>query len=608
MSGVDEVLVGAIEQAIRTRSKGAWLVLPATPFDQASMGAILTRFPDLRVLLADDGQREFVNRPHAVRRYGPHLAFWDFPKGTFRNVLVIGARDSLGLRALLEFLLRGVRRAVFISSTEPTSSASIAALVFIAVLQRRRHVLYLVTRAIVSRLKRVRLIKAAWPMLAKTLRVGAKPAIAYYERSIKPSQFERQLKSLFGLSDGMRATRGAESNRVVLAIGTVGPGGSERQVVNTALALASNERYQPIVICSNLSDSTSAFYRSVLEAAGVELVDLKTSNAPQFDGFDHRLIDMCRARLSQAAFDIADDTLRFLNAILAAKPAVVHAFLDDTNVKAGVAAVLAGVPRIVLSFRSVAPNNFALHTPFMRPAYGALTTRPEVVFSANSDVGAGDYRKWLGKDSLPITIVRNGIDFNSFFDSKDRRAAERAKYGIPPEAQVLGGIMRMSEEKQPMLWAEAALDISRRLPNVHFMLVGDGPLRPTVIDFLNNGRIGSRIHLPGHVKDIPSVLQCMDVFLLTSRLEGLPNVLIEAQAMGVPVVTTPAGGAVEALHDGVTGLVCRHSTVEGISEACIRILADPGFCQSLSKAGAAYVRQEFSIQRMLRKTLASYNS
>ena len=168
--------------------------------------------------------------------------------------------------------------------------------------------------------------------------------------------------------------------------------------------------------------------------------------------------------------------------------------------------------------------------------------------------------------------------------------------------------MRLTEEKQPLLWARVVVEISRRMPDIHFVLVGDGPMWDEVAAFIANSRIAVRVQMLGHIKDIPAVLSCFDLLVLTSRLEGSPNVLIEAQAMGVPVVTTPAGGAPETLDNGRTGLVAPDYTVQGIMQACLRILTDDEFRTQLSQAGPDYVRNKFSVQRMLKQTLELYTS
>ena len=98
----------------------------------------------------------------------------------------------------------------------------------------------------------------------------------------------------------------------------------------------------------------------------------------------------------------------------------------------------------------------------------------------------------------------------------------------------------------------------------------------------------------------------MDVFLLTSRVEGLPNVLIEAQALGVPVVTTLVGGVVETFENGVTGFAVHEATGSALAAAILRVLRDPQFTARTRKVAPAMARDRFSVDRMVQETLRAY--
>ena len=140
----------------------------------------------------------------------------------------------------------------------------------------------------------------------------------------------------------------------------------------------------------------------------------------------------------------------------------------------------------------------------------------------------------------------------------------------------------------------------------HFVLVGDGALKNEVLEIVSNGLISKRVHMLGSAEDIPTILRCFDLFLLTSRLEGLPNVLIEAQAAGVPVVTTPAGGAVEALDGGHTGLIAPDHSAESVAATCLQLLNNAEMRRRMSRAASDFARRTFSLERMLQETLRLY--
>lgn len=589
--------------------------------DTRAVGVIVTDFLDAWPMA---GQSQIG------RRIGPGYAHWTFPDAPARDLVVIGGPDILGPWIARDALLRGTRMFTFVDPcTGRIHRRSIVRVAGAAawrssrarVAHQGQRVRRFVQRTIrqasseaswcaddrqYSRIELGRKIVSALVDRC-ILYLNAKSGNAELGQALLERRFRRGLQRVFAASlpHGARAQT-PSSDRVLLTIGTLGPGGSERQIVNTAVRILQDGRYRPIVACSNLRDNVSRFYLKPLSAAGIEVVDMAQLDLAAIEPGHRTILSRYRSALSTLPYEVADEVLRFLLVILRHRPCIVHSFLDDTNAKAGVAAVLGGVPRVILSTRSMAPDNFALHTPLMRPAYQALLARPEVLLCNNSDTGAADYRRWLNDGGLPITVLPNGIDFTTFEQRHGIDQEVRQRLGIPSGQKVLGSVLRLSEEKQPVVWAKVVLELSRRRPNVHFVLVGDGPLRSYVERIVANGRITSRVHILGQVTEVPAIMRALDVLLLTSRLEGLPNVLIEAQAVGVPVVTTPAGGAAEALDPERTGLVARDHSVDAIVESCLRLLDDDAMRQRFGAAGARFVREKFSIERMSDSTLRLY--
>jgi glycosyltransferase involved in cell wall biosynthesis len=187
------------------------------------------------------------------------------------------------------------------------------------------------------------------------------------------------------------------------------------------------------------------------------------------------------------------------------------------------------------------------------------------------------------------------------------RARElRARAGISASAPVVGSVLRFSEEKQPLLWVDVARRVGDYRKDVVFLMVGDGPLREEARRRAQASGIGSRIVMPGYETDIAVALAAMDVFLLTSRLEGLPNVLIEAQALGVPVVTTDAGGAAETLDETRSGFAVFPHCADVLAQTVLKVLGDDAWREAARQAAQRFVRERFSISRMVEQTLDAY--
>jgi glycosyltransferase involved in cell wall biosynthesis len=312
--------------------------------------------------------------------------------------------------------------------------------------------------------------------------------------------------------------------------------------------------------------------------------------------------------LAKIPSNLASDIENLYQEFNALRPEVVHAWLDWSNVRAGMAAALAGVPRILLSGRNLSPRHFLLNTDYYFPAYAALMEKPKarIVLLNNSQAGASDYADWLSLPPGQIRVIRNGTDFpEEARPDAQQRTRFRAERNIPPDAPLIGGMFRFNEEKCPMLWLEAAERIGRALPAAHFALFGEGPLRDQMLDWVRARQAESQFHFCGHVSPSLQGLAPCDIILLASRGEGTPNVLLEAQWLGLPVVTTNAGGAPEAVHNGVTGLVVEGDAGQ-IAQAAIDVLRSREFREQARVAGPRFVGQRYGMQRMIDETVSAY--
>lgn len=285
------------------------------------------------------------------------------------------------------------------------------------------------------------------------------------------------------------------------------------------------------------------------------------------------------------------------------RPKVVHAWLDTVNLAAGFAALMAGVPRIFLHIHNMRPSELVSDDRFMRgfgPAYRALLSRPEVTLVGCADACVADYLAWAEAEGNARTVY-NGFDFSVFH--ADTPAEEKARlrndFGVPPGVQLVGTALRFTELKRPVRWVEMAAQVAEALPDTHFIMFGDGELREAARARAEALGLGERLHLPGRITQIHQLLPILDLFVLSSRTEGLPNVLIEAQACGVPVVSYDVGGVKETVDAGLTGLLVKKDTTEALAAAVLSALRDPEGLAEAAEAGPRFVRAKFSVERMV---------
>ncbi|NKC11529.1 MAG: glycosyltransferase [Gammaproteobacteria bacterium] len=394
-----------------------------------------------------------------------------------------------------------------------------------------------------------------------------------------------------------------DPDRAVMVCGTLGGGGAERQIVNTALELQARANAQVTVLCQNLSVGSNDFFRQQLVDAGVSVAEVPRTPWSCAAGWRDR-VSWRASGLGQHGLS---DIVRIAAALREFAPSVVHAWLDEMNVKAGLAAAAAGVPRIVLGGRSVAPWRFAIYRPYLRHGYRLLCADPRVSLLNNSRAGAHDYARWLGVAPERIRVVRNGLAL----DELERPGADavrrwRHAHGLPPGGPTVGGIMRFTEEKEPLLWVHAVAMVLESNPGAAAVLVGNGPLLARACRLAKRLGLADRIRFTGLVRGPAIAIAAMDVLLLSSRYEGLPNVVIEAQAMGVPAVVTRRGGSAEAIEAGVTGWAVDELTPAALAAPVNRILADSGWARAARGRAPDFVRERFALQRMLRETLQVY--
>jgi len=401
------------------------------------------------------------------------------------------------------------------------------------------------------------------------------------------------------------------SGPIILVNNALAWGGAERQLVTTLRSLDGRTGRPLGLLCMRLG--TGPDYDFFLPA-------LK-----DFDGIVRNAVEIGEARQLLAAavpadavahaldaidwlpHDVQDEIERLAGDFVQLRPAVVHAWQDSLSIAAAYAARIVGVPKVIVSGRNLSPPNFAYHRSYMADAYREVTSVGEIVMLNNSVAGAADYALWLGVPGNRIRVLRNGIDPHAFVPPSSRATERlRAELGIPETAPVVGSIFRFYDEKQPLLWIEAAATVARARPECHFVIIGTGPLRGAVVKRARQGRFAERLHCPGASTDTATCLSLFDVFLLTSRFEGTPNVVLEASLAGVPVVATASGGTAETIDDGVTGIVVRDESAATIAACLLRVLDDPRWRERAHTAGPAFVARLFGLERMLQETLALY--
>jgi glycosyltransferase involved in cell wall biosynthesis len=199
-----------------------------------------------------------------------------------------------------------------------------------------------------------------------------------------------------------------------------------------------------------------------------------------------------------------------------------------------------------------------------------------------------------------LVTVPNGINFDRFQQRLGKDAELLQKLGIPANSLVLGNIGRLTEMKRPDILVNAFARLSGEFPTAHLLLVGDGPMMAELKSQAAALKLSGRAHFTGFQSNPEPYLRLLDVFVLTSRMEGMPLAVLEAAASGIPVIASRVGGLAEMSNNGKSLLLYEFNDIEALSKGLRRLMTDDSFRQSLAGSGREHVLATYSAARMAR--------
>lgn len=217
-------------------------------------------------------------------------------------------------------------------------------------------------------------------------------------------------------------------------------------------------------------------------------------------------------------------------------------------------------------------------------------------FVAVSETTAGTARQYREVSEGKLTVVENGVDMTRFGPDEQARSALRRELGIGADARLIGTVGRQERVKNPELLIRAAAPLLG--PDVHLLLAGDGSLAGQLAALSATLPHAESIHLVGRRDDVPRLLSALDVFALSSEAEGLPLVILEAMATGLPVASTAVGGIPAVVQDGRTGVLVPAGDERALREALGSLLGDLGRAGEMGREGRALAQQRYSLDGM----------
>jgi len=362
--------------------------------------------------------------------------------------------------------------------------------------------------------------------------------------------------------------------RIALVIDGLGPGGAEKTVLDVAGAFAAMNLETVIVYLQNRSSST------LLEACGQRNIATVFSQI---------------SRLWKV-----HEWLSFLRAIRRIRPDVLHAHLHYATIVSVVVGALLRIPTFVTLHTLEEPGFWSKTGLRLRLMFALLNYLPcELICLTNRSKEA--VLKYVPNKRDRIHIIPNGLSTSDWKVSERRFASHDPSR---PMVLLSVAVLRRLKGLHHLVHAHAVL--SRRFPNLHLHVVGDGPERDNLEREAERVGCGERVVFAGQRPDVREIMQSADMFVLPTLFDALPTVIIEAMATGLPIIASRTGGIPEMIQDGENGLLVEPSNEDELIQACERLIRSPQLAARLGAAARERAERNFDLNVQVQRLVSVY--
>ncbi len=360
----------------------------------------------------------------------------------------------------------------------------------------------------------------------------------------------------------------SDAKQIVFLTGQLGLGGAEKQLYLLTRSLV---RRGWCVTVITLNGGAGDFWEGPIQDAGIQLLSIPAGTSKA-----HRLLALTKMLVS-------------------IRPAIVHSWTIYANIYAAVAGRLSGTRCRIGSERANHVSSRRDVGNFWYPqslrGLDALVT---------NSLSAARYLQTFAP-KLRTFVVPNGVEI-PMPPSNEEKELLRKEIGLPESALVIGGIGSFVPRKGFIRLIDVASMLVQRWASLHVLLVGDGPLRNELYWKASKVLTPGRVHFLGARPHASRLCPVFDVFCFPSEdQEGMPNVLMEAAAFGIPAVASNVGGASEVIQHNITGILVQNHCVHEMSAAIERLLTDADLRTTMGKAARKRMSREFGVETMVSK-------
>ena len=260
---------------------------------------------------------------------------------------------------------------------------------------------------------------------------------------------------------------------------------------------------------------------------------------------------------------------------------VMHAHLSNAHVLACLASAITGVPVLAtIHGRSLPMADLEIYR--LRRSSLSVVCQNALLHALSLGVSAAD-----------VELIGNGVDAGRFAPGSGDGWLQR-KLQLAPDTRLIGFVGRLSPEKGPARFLHMAAQLHLSHPDVHFVMVGSGPLRAALGAQVRHAGLREHIHFTGEIHDMPRVYTSLHMLVMTSESEGRPLALIEAMSACLPVIAPDVGGIAEIIVNGRSGVMVIPHDTDALVRAAQELLGDPDRAQSLGRAARERVLKHFT--------------
>jgi glycosyltransferase involved in cell wall biosynthesis len=359
--------------------------------------------------------------------------------------------------------------------------------------------------------------------------------------------------------------------KIAIIAGQLVVGGAERQLY-LWLSHMDREMFNPVVL--TLHPGFNDYWEKPIEDLGIPLYRIP-----------HRRFRLLRL-------------LDIINVLRLYRPQLIHGWHVFASAYAGMAAKL-------LRTKSLGGVRGTYRTFTEHSLEARLTLFFTDAILANSNSAASQLYEGRMRKKQRIYSVQNAVE-EDFFDRREIRTTIVEKYGLSPDAVWLGSISRLDPKKNFNLLIRVIALLKEDVNHFHFIFIGDGPQRESLEKLSKDLRIEHFITFTGEIPMASTWLKALDIFCFTSEDEGLPNVVMEAAAAGLPVVSWRHAFIEELLQDQLTAMLIEPGDLVGMKNTLVKLIRSPSLRDQIGRAASHHVLESFSVKRYNKQMSSVY--